>query len=514
MLQRVLPATLSPERALIFFNAFRGVMVLVIVLMSFVGGSLGQPFFGPGIWWWAAGYGGLIVLWSALRRGMLAYMLQLTLGVAADIVMIVLLMQLNGGIASGYGMLLLPFLAVASLLASGRFALLYAVLASATLFGAQLADITQHRAGLALLPQSVLLALACFATSMVTWRLARRVRESERLAHERAGEIVNLNRLNALVLQSLREAVLVLDEHGAVRQYNPPAKRFFPLIAHGRRLMELLPVVEHWREQQHSAPWMVERRLRGMLLFGRAVPIVADEARMLAVFLRAADELADEARREKLAALGRLTANLAHEIRNPLSAITHAADLLADDSEDQATRRLTRIVRDNAGRLNRLVEDVLILNRRDRLHPETIQLSAALAEFMEQFQLARQDVAGRVVLTEQLDSLAVQFDRAHLQQILWNLVNNAVRHASSQPGAVRLTISLGERGPEVWVHDDGPGVSDAMQARLFEPFSTSESSGSGLGLFIARELAQANGGRLDYLPPGGCFRLTCVAADA
>lgn len=510
-----LSATLSPERALIFFNAFRGLMVLVILLMSLAGGRFGQPISGSGLWWWAAGYGGLILLWSGLRRGVLAYMLQLTLGVAADIVMIVVLMQLNGGVGSGYGMLLLPFLAVASLLASGRFAMLYAVLASATLLGAELADWVQHRGGAAMAQQATLLALACFVTCFVTWGLARRVRESERLAQERAGEIVNLNRLNALVLQSLREAVLVLDEHGAVRQYNPPARRFFPLIGHGRRLLELLSVVEHWHAQQSSSPWPLERRVRGVLLFGRAVPIVADDARMLAVFLRPADELEEEARREKLAALGRLTANLAHEIRNPLSAITHAADLLADDSVDEATRRLTRIVRDNSARLNRLVEDVLILNRRDRTQQETIQLSAALAEFLEHFQLARQDAVGRVVLAEPMpQALAISFDRAHFQQILWNLVNNAVRHASTQAGAVRLTISAGELGPELWVHDDGPGVSAAMQARLFEPFSTSESSGSGLGLFIARELAQANGGRLDYLPPGGCFRLTCVAADA
>jgi two-component system sensor histidine kinase PilS (NtrC family) len=505
------PASLSPQRALIFFNAFRGLMVLVTLLMALTGGR-----FGPALWGWAAGYGALIVVWSLLRRGVLAYTLQLTLGVATDIVMIVLLMQLNGGVTSGYGMLLLPFLAVAGLMSSGRFALLYGVLASATLLGAELADHLAHRDRMEALSQLLLLAFACFAACLVTWRLAKRGRASERLAAERAGEISQLNRLNTLVLQSLREAVVVLDERGAVRQCNQSAHRLLPTLVYGHRLLELMPLLEQWRAAaQRDKPWAIERRVRGNLLTGRAVPIVADDARMLVVFLRAADEIADEARREKLAALGRLTANLAHEIRNPLSAITHAADLLADDNHDDASCRLTRIMRDNSARLNRLVEDVLILNRRDRVKTEPLQLAGALGDFLEHFALARPDAADGVVLTDPISpQLTVQFDHTHLQQILWNLVNNAVRHGSGAAGAVKIAVIQDGQLAEIWVRDDGPGVSDSMQARLFEPFSTTESSGSGLGLFIARELAEANGGRLDYLPPGGCFRLTCVSTDA
>lgn len=505
------PATLSPQRALIFFNAFRGLMVLVTLLMALPAGR-----FGPALWWWAAGYGGLIVVWSLLRRGVLAYTLQLTLGVATDIVMIVLLMQLNGGVTSGYGMLLLPFLAVAGLLTSGRFALLYGVLATATLLGADLADYLHHRDKAQMLSQSLLLAFACFAACLVTWRLAKRSRASEGLAAERAREIRQLNQLNTLVLQSLREAVVVLDEHGAVRQCNQSAHRLLPALAHGHRMLELMPVLEQWRAAgKGDKPWALERRVHGTLLTGRVVPIVADNMRMLVVFLRAADEIADEARREKLAALGRLTANLAHEIRNPLSAITHAADLLADDQQDDTTRRLTRIMRDNSARLNRLVEDVLILNRRDRVKREAVPLAGALGDFLEHFALACPGAATGVVLTETVpEQLAVQFDHAHLQQILWNLVNNAVRHGSGAAGAVHIAVKQEGQLAEIWVRDDGPGVSDTMQARLFEPFSTTENSGSGLGLFIARELAEANGGRLDYLPPGGCFRLTCVNADA
>ena len=512
MFDRSLP--LTPRNALAFVNGFRALMLLVLLSMSLLPGSEGQPLVGGGgqFYVWSAVYAGLIACWFALRGGKIAHTLQLSLAIATDILMIVLLMGLNGGVKSGYGMLLLPYLAVAGLLSSGRYALFYASIATTSLFGYVGYDHYRHQmlfGSTTDLFQTGLLSLAGFVTSVVTYQLARVARESEALALKRGGEIANLNRLNELVLQSQRDAVIVLDETGTVRQFNAQAVRYFSGMRRGTILPELAPIVERWRLNSHSpAPVFVERNVRGRRLAGRMVPILAGDLRGVVMFLRDMADMAEEAKRIKLAALGRLTANIAHEIRNPLAAISHAGDLLAEAAEDPATQRLTRIVRDNARRINGLVEEVLMLGRRDKVKTETIKLSQFLADFLEQFGMAQPEAAGRI-LTVFDSSSSVYFDRGHLRQILSNLVANAWRHSSRVHGAVRIEIA--QEGSQVLIRvvDDGPGMSEDTQSHLFEPFYTTESSGTGLGLYIARELAEANDGQLDYLPPGGVFRLSC-----
>lgn len=512
MLDRPLP--LTPRKALAFVNGFRALMLLVLLFMSMLQGTEGQPLVDGGarFYLWAAVYGGLILCWFALRTGKIAHTLQLSLAIAADILMIVLLMGLNGGVKSGYGMLLLPYLAVAGLLSSGRYALFYASIATASLFGYVGYEHYRHEilfGSSADFFQTGLLSLAGFVTSMVTYQLARVARESEELASRRGGEIANLNRLNELVLQSQRDAVIVLDETGTVRQFNAQAVRYFPGMQRGILLPELAPIVERWRLNSHSPmPVFVERNVRGRQLAGRMVPILAGDLRGVVMFLRDMADMAEEAKRIKLAALGRLTANIAHEIRNPLAAISHAGDLLAEGAEDATTQRLTRIVRDNARRINGLVEEVLMLGRRDRVKTETIRLSQFLADFLEQFGMAQPDAAGRIITTFHSSS-SVYFDRGHLGQILSNLVANAWRHSSRVHGAVQIEISQLESQVLIRVIDDGPGMNEDAQSHLFEPFFTTESSGTGLGLYIARELAEANDARLDYIPPGGVFRLSC-----
>lgn len=512
MLDRPLP--LTPRKALAFVNGFRALMLLVLLFMSLLQGSEGQPLVGGGgrFYLWSMVYGGLIACWFALRNGKVGHTLQLSLAIAADILMIVLLMGMNGGVKSGYGMLLLPYLAVAGLLSSGRFALFYASIATASLFGYVGYEHYRHEVlfgSTTDLFQTGLLSLAGFVTSVVTYQLARVARESEELASRRGGEIANLNRLNELVLQSQRDAVIVLDETGTVRQFNAQAVRYFPNMQRGILLPELSPVVERWRLNSHSPmPVFVERNVRGRQLAGRMVPILAGDLRGVVMFLRDMADMAEEAKRIKLAALGRLTANIAHEIRNPLAAISHAGDLLAEGAEDAATKRLTRIVRDNAKRINGLVEEVLMLGRRDRVKTETIKLSPFLADFLDQFGMAQPEAAGRI-LPIFYSTGSVYFDRGHLGQILSNLVANAWRHSSHVHGAVRIEVSQVEAQVLIHVFDDGPGMSEDAQAHLFEPFFTTESSGTGLGLYIARELAEANDARLDYIPPGGVFRLSC-----
>jgi two-component system sensor histidine kinase PilS (NtrC family) len=233
------------------------------------------------------------------------------------------------------------------------------------------------------------------------------------------------------------------------------------------------------------------------------------------VFLEDLSDLEEQSRQLKLAALGRLTANIAHEIRNPLSAITHAGDLLAEENRAAPRERLIRIIRDNAQRLDRMVADVLELNRRDRLTPEPIRLGTFLAAFAEDFAQSEEIPREGLRLVCEGDPV-VQFDRVHLHQVIWNLARNAWRHSRREAGSVTMQVRRAGQRLELHVLDDGPGVPAELQGQLFEPFFTTFSSGTGLGLYIARELCVANGAALDYLArgPGADFRIQWQGAAA
>jgi two-component system sensor histidine kinase PilS (NtrC family) len=227
------------------------------------------------------------------------------------------------------------------------------------------------------------------------------------------------------------------------------------------------------------------------------------------IYLEDMERVQAQAQQMKLAALGRLTANMAHEIRNPLAAISHAAELLAEEDRDPLHQRLGRIIHDNTQRLNRLVTEVLELGRRDRAQPETLRWSVFLAGFLDELALHDPSSARRVFVgTEDVE---LQFDRGHLYRVLWNLLANALRHASAADGAVQLEVRAAptDGKVELRVIDDGPGVDDVSRGQVFEPFFTTHGAGTGLGLYIARELCEASGASLELLDtgPGAHFRI-------
>ena len=230
------------------------------------------------------------------------------------------------------------------------------------------------------------------------------------------------------------------------------------------------------------------------------------------IYLEDMERVQSQAQQLKLAALGRLTANMAHEIRNPLAAISHAAELLAEEDSDPLHQRLARIIHDNTQRLNRLVTEVLELGRRDRAQPETLRWQTFLSGFLDELALHDASAIRRLQLGKV--DVELRFDRAHLHRVLWNLLGNAFRHASDADRAVRLEARAAVSAGTVELHiiDDGPGVDEAQRSQVFEPFFTTHGAGTGLGLYIARELCEASGARLELLAegPGAHF---CISAE-
>ncbi|HSD43565.1 MAG TPA: ATP-binding protein [Burkholderiales bacterium] len=498
-----------------YFNAYRlAVAVLLLVLVIAYGDALAlgqRDLFGVvGLAYLLAA----VVFHVVIRRVPRHFETQLTAHVCTDIVAIVLLMYASGGFRTGLAVMLLISLAAASLVSRGRLLLFYAALASVALLLEQTVWVVRGVHGVAEYLPAGLLCIGYFATALITNRLAQRVITNERVARQRGIDLANQLRVNQLVIQDVQDGVLVVDSNGLVRQHNPVVDRLLGRSAPELDQIdayshELARALREWREGRARASAMFRFSDSGILVRARFVDagVVGDS--FAVIYLEDISKLEDQARQMKLAALGRLTANIAHEIRNPLAAMIHAAELMLEENRAPARERLTRIIRDNAKRLDRMVKDVLELNRRDRVQPDPVRLGAFVETFLEEFAQNEQIDRSGFALAVEGDGI-VDFDRVHLNQILWNLARNAWRHSRKVTGSVRMRIHRQGNRMELHVSDDGPGVAKDLQGQLFEPFFTTYSAGTGLGLYIARELCAANGATLEYVdrPAGADFRIT------
>jgi two-component system, NtrC family, sensor histidine kinase PilS len=458
----------------------------------------------------------LLVVPAMLREPGLS--LQVTAAVFVDVLAIVLLMHTSGGIRSGMGVSLLISLAAAGLITRGRLVFFHAAVAAIAVLVEQAFQMWRFDAPAADFVQSGLTSMAVFATAGLGWTLARYARTSETIAQQRTIDLANLSQINELVIRDMQDGLLVVDPEGTIRQSNPRALQLLGALPSGRRPLlaeyspEIARLMESWRRGPEATyvPFRTTRSTAELAV--HFVAIGSGEPPPTVVFVEDVGRLRAHAQQMKLVALGRLTASIAHEIRNPLSSINHAAELLAESERAQAgDDRLVSIIRDNVHRLDRIVQEVLYLNRRDRAEPEAIDPRAFLEQFVADF-CTNEKVPADGVQLEVRSAQRMEFDRQHLHQVLWNLMRNAWRHSLKLRGSLRVTLAPAATAGllALEVADDGPGVAAELQPHLFEPFFTTESKGTGLGLYIARELCEGNGARIEYCEGGpGCrFRVT------
>jgi two-component system sensor histidine kinase PilS (NtrC family) len=515
-------------RSLLYFNVYRCALALLLAVTPLLG--VPQLPFGstnPVLYKYVSG---LYVLFSAASFFAVSarrprFGLQLSLQVVGDIAFIVLLMLASGGISSGLGLMLLASLAAGGLIGRGRVTLFHASLASIAVLAAQAFDFATRGAPLSEFVQAGLLSIGFFATAWLAHNLARWTIESEELAAQRGFDLANLAQVNQLVIQDMQDGVLVVDAQGIIRQYNAQAEELLGPMPKGRRdvlLSDYAAALGHQIARWRADPSLpaepipsVDPQTEASVRFVR---VGREQYLGAVIFLEDLGRVQGQAQQLKLASLGRLTANIAHEIRNPLSAINHATELLQEEPELSPTQtRLLQIVHDNAQRLDRMVQDVLKLNRRDRALKENFDVGAYLDTFVEQFS-AIEKIDPAIFSIELADRYSVAFDRSHLNQVMWNLSRNALRYCQRKDGSVRVLVALGHNASIVRldVIDDGTGVPKNLVHQLFEPFFTTAVSGTGLGLYIAREVCQANGASLYYsdAPAGGAqFTILCKRAN-
>lgn len=459
-------------------------------------------------------YGTAAILLAGMERARhFDFERQLVAQVGVDIVAISWLMHLSGGILGGLGLLLIVPVAASGMLPTMRSILLAASVATLLLLFEQVWRALGAGSVLDGFVRTGLLSIALFAVAVFSHVLARGARSEAELAGEKGRQVEHLARINARVIQELPFGVLVVDSDGRVLLANSRAEEqlrgnFHMDCTLDRCSPHLADLWSAWRHagEVRAYPFQTaQARLRA-----RFIELEPERQAGAIVLIEDVTELEAEAQRMKLAALGRLTANLAHEIRNPLSAVNHAAQLLKEGQGPEVQARLCKIIEDNAQRLSWLVDDVLSLNRRDRLDREELDLAEILVAFVGEFQRNEQVPEG-AILVEAEPGVKVGFDRMHLQQILWNLCRNAWHYCGKGPASIRIAMRREDTRVDVDIFNDGPPVDAELSEHLFEPFYTTNQQGSGLGLYISRELAEANGARLRYVehPNGAQFRLSC-----
>lgn len=433
--------------------------------------------------------------------------------IIADIVFIILLMHVAGGIGSGLGILLIIVIVTASLISQGRLALFYASIATIGLLLEHTFDILFFNLETSSYTQPVMLSLSCFATAWLAHSLGKRMQKSEALASARSIDLENMAQINARITEEMQDGVLVIDEAFQVRHFNAQAENLLSLpkvalLNLNVHLPDIAMLYHNWLNsaEKHSH---FNLTIHGQELRIRLIPISqASSSRHLGAVILIQDwsQLQSKAQQAKLAALGRLTANIAHEVRNPLSAISHSNQLLQEEPALSGFSRILQIIEDNIHRIDKIIKDVLELNRRDRTHQEPIELNKFMLNFYTQFCAVEKITPKFFNINLMQTPATILFDQRHLTQILWNLCKNGWEHGQKQSGS--LSLQLSKKQPHrlhVEVSDDGAGVAEAQQGKLFEPFYTTKTTGSGLGLYISRELAEANGAQLLHQPTSsGC----------
>ena len=438
--------------------------------------------------------------------------------VMVDLTCLGVLMYLSGGNASGMGLLLIVTVAAVGMLRDTRMVMFWAAMASLTVLGEQTLQLISFESGMGGFVRAGLLSLGFFGVALLSHALAQATMAAAQLAEEKSRQAESMARINERVIQELPYAVMAVSGEGEILQYNGRAEsllgtHFFARCNLGHCAPRLAEQWRLWRDGRELPGHPFMMGLDGLRLRARFIELEPTRSEGAVVVLEDMTELEAQAQKMKLASLGMLTANLAHEIRNPLSAIRHAAGLLREDAGlDGLAPKLTRIIDDNVRRLNGLVEDVLALNRRDRLRQEVVDLETYLPTFVHQF-MQHESVPDDIIQIYVARGARACVDPGHLEQIMWNLFRNAWRYCARHPDSIRLRVSATETRADIDVLNDGPPIPAEVQAHLFEPFYTTDKQGTGLGLYIARELAEANRAALRYVenPDGAMFRLSCLA---
>lgn len=455
------------------------------------------------------------LLFLIRKRGDLR--LQALTGVAFDLFFGILAVYALPGARAGIVLMLMFNVGAASLLVPMRVGLGIAAVAASGLLIEYFWTAEGSSRGVG---EPLMYATGYIAIATLTNVLGRQMRESVDLAAQRGADAASLAEVNELIIRRLRTGVLLVDGRGHLRLANEAAMLLLSDNSdhpgEGRDLQLAAPPLAArlatWRATGLADDLPLQLAPDLPQVIPRFTRLRAGSDQVL-IFLDDTSMVSRQAESLTLATLGRFSASLAHEIRNPLAAINYAVQLL-EESKDLPTAdlRLLEIVRQQGQRMNGIVENVLGLARREPAKPEHVELMAFTRRFVEDY-AASHPLEHDTLRATGTGAHNTLVDPRQLHQVLTALVYNALTYGRipGQPARVTVHVSVDAIGaPTIDVLDRGPGVPESVAGQLFRPFFTTSGHGTGLGLYIARELCRANQASLDYVPvPGGgaCFRI-------
>ncbi|MEN8128870.1 MAG: ATP-binding protein [Pseudomonadota bacterium] len=518
-------ALIPQWKPLRLFNLYRIIIGLLLLAFGiFKESTFSGQYIPPQFTWLAGAYLVYALVWilpNYFRRP--SYHMQVYIQTIVDILFITLAMHFSGGMASGLGMLMIAQIAGASLLIPGYTAILFAIIAASALFLEQIYTDVYQSSGSTAYGQTGLLGASLVVTAMLAMYLARRAEFSEELAERRGIDLENLAKLNEYIVNRMSSGIIVVDDDARIRLINqaardllgqPGAKSQKPLKVASDPLYRLFAEWKQKQSSRRSAQLVDQSSLIGLQV--RITHIgLRKEDRGAVIFLEDTADINRQIQATKLASLGRLTASIAHEIRNPLGAISHAVQLLGESPGlDEADQRMVHIIHDHSRRMNKIIQNILQLSRKELPNQENISLRLWLEDFVIEFGRTQNREKGWASITLNPEDTQVYIDQNHLHQVMWNLFQNVKKYGTQEGETFRVVlrggISRDSSAPFLDVIDNGPGIKPSIQAQLFEPFFTTSNSGTGLGLYISQELLKNNGGNLSYIPKpsgGSCFRI-------
>ncbi len=456
-----------------------------------------------------------------LYKRWLGYTTQAQMTIFTDVVFLTLVMHTCGGVASGLGILLAVSIANGGLLIGGRCALVFAALASLTVLTEQVYAAMIHAFAQTSFTYAGMLGASFFTIAYLSYVLAKRTEQSEQLASEKQNTILSLEELNQYIIQHLQSGIIICNpeqeitmcNHSALHLLNYSTDRY-PVHLNDISA-DLSACFKLWLEDIHQDSCLIDPE-SDHEIYARFSWLKTHLETFHMIILEDAALYNQRLQQSKLASLGRLTASIAHEIRNPLAAISHAGQLLSENPElSEQDQRLTSIIHRHCERVNKIIEDILQLSRRRPSNRETIDLVPWMQSFVNDFIETHHCLPNQLQWIPQMESVPVLIDVGHLKQILDNLCNNALKYGSPDYQPIILQLAMNQHRPCLKLFDHAEPIRPEVVRHLFEPFFTTSTTGTGLGLYISRELAELNQAKLSYALENNknCFMLCLPAAN-
>ena len=458
---------------------------------------------------------GICIVWR-----LTAYATQAQLLILTDILILTLIMHASGGVNSGMGTLLAVSIAAGGLLIGGRCAMFFAALASLAVLAEQVFADYMHSFNSTSYANAGMLGASFFTIALLSYILAKRSEQILQLADQQKETITKLEDLNKYIIQHLQSGIIITNKQQNIQMANEAALRLANLPTLPAKLGDisgyLAEAFQTWLSDSEQSLVLLQLPNQSEI-HSRFMPLPTGHEFFYMVILEDIALYNQQVQQSKLASLGRLTASIAHEIRNPLGAISHAGQLLAENPRlSSMDRRLTEIIQTHSVRVNHIIEDILQLSRRTDSRREKIRLKPWLDNYLKNFSLEHAVNIDAFTLSLPGDSLCALIDPGHLRQIMDNLCRNALKYGKPEAGKIILRAFVLQQAPCIEVIDNGIGISREHQSHLFEPFFTTSSTGTGLGLYISKELAELNQAKLSYYLSNdkrSCFRLCLLNAE-